>query len=104
MRYGGTVISIFAAASNFGKTWPGTAALLLNTLLDDETLPHNVTAATTNGLNEAQWHAYTSVCLVSTFAGCIWLLVCTKPILQFGRKTAADFACAPTRKTDVLLT
>lgn len=95
--YGGVYMSLLAAFSNLGKTWPGTMSLSVLSWMDTVNIPQN----STDSNNTPEWDNYTTLSLISSFIGCIWLLVTRQLIVRYQSKTGEDFR--PKKKKMILL-
>ena len=95
--YGGVYMSLLAAFSNLGKTWPGTMSLSVLSWMDTVNIPQNSTDLN----NTPEWDNYTTLSLISSFIGCIWLLVTRQLIVRYQSKTGEDFR--PKKKKMILL-
>ena len=93
--YGGIYMSLLAAFSNLGKTWPGTMSLSVLSWMDTVNIPRNSTDSNT------EWDNYTTLSLISSLIGCIWLLVTRQLIVRYQSKTGKDFQ--PKKKKMILL-
>ena len=78
-KFGGLLMSIYAAASNFGKTWPGTVSLYSMDKIDN----------------------YNFICTVCTIFSIIWLATTRSTISKFSR---SDFEMEKHCKENALLT
>jgi len=95
--YGGVYMSLLAAFSNLGKTWPGTMSLSVLSWMDTVNIPQNSTGSN----NAPEWDNYTTLSLISSLIGCIWLLVTRQLIVRYQSKTGKDFR--PKKKKMILL-
>jgi len=95
--YGGVYMSLLAAFSNLGKTWPGTMSLSVLSWMDTVNIPQNSTSSN----NAPEWDNYTTLSLISSLIGCIWLLVTRQLIVRYQSKTEKDFR--PKKKKMILL-
>jgi len=95
--YGGVYMSLLAAFSNLGKTWPGTMSLSVLSWMDNVNTPHNSTVSN----DVLIWDNYTTLSLISSLIGCMWLLVTRQMIVQYQSKTEEDFR--PKKKKMILL-
>lgn len=85
--YGGVYMSLLAAFSNLGKTWPGTMSLSVLSWMDTVNIPRN----STDSNNALEWDNYATVSFISSLIGCIWLLVTRQLIVRYQSKTGEDF-------------
>ena len=95
--YGGVYMSLLAAFSNLGKTWPGTMSLSVLSWMDNVNTPQNSTVSN----DVLEWDNYTTLSLISSLIGCIWLLVTRQLIVRYQSKTEEDFR--PKKKKMILL-
>ena len=80
--YGGTYLTILAAASNFGKTWPGSVSLLVS---DWMKMDSNATVSNgnTTSSTELYWNEYNTLSMITSSLGFMWLVVCYRTIMSY---------------------
>lgn len=91
--YGGVYMSLLAAFSNLGKTWPGTLTLNAISWMDEKYPQFNQTKSELKEtLDHPIWDNYTTLSVISSILGILWLLLSRKLIILYQAKRAEDFA------------